>query len=238
MTPHFNCLKCSHSKECFTADLLPQDKLDFNDRVKKKTFVPRGSKIFSEGEPCTDVYKIVEGTVKLTRKNEYLDQECCAIELSGSMLGIDSLGMDGHSCTATASEDTFLCRIPVKELDELSSSNKALRRTTYKLLSDKVKSSKNSVRFYATKIYKGKSHLVVSFVNEMYKQSLQKSKGDSFYMPVRNADIANLLGVSAEKVSRVFKQLKVENVLSKKGRMLVVHDADLLAQIANGCKRL
>lgn len=235
MNSHFNCLKCNHSDSCLTKSMTHAERLEFSDHGKDILFMSKDDVLFKESSSKRSIYRVVQGTVKLSKRGENYLKECVGFIQTGSFIGLENFCDKTNSLTAISTEDSVICRVSIEKLHNYCSNNPTIRRSLYDLMSNEVKESKIKVRSHATKLHKGKSHLIVSAVLSMYENS---KPNKSFRMPIKNCELAEMFGVSIEKVSRVFKSLRTENILLKNGRNLTVLDEIGLQLAANGSIKL
>jgi len=90
----------------------------------------KGTKLFSEGDPLTHVYILLEGIVELNKKKPNVDSEYPIISLEpGSLIGIIAYTTGEPSLTtARASEDISLLKIPEDDVRVLIKQNARFKK--------------------------------------------------------------------------------------------------------------
>nr|WP_306309400.1 Crp/Fnr family transcriptional regulator [Vibrio sp. D431a] len=213
-------------------------KLVFSDYAKQCIVIPQGQSIFSEGKRSKSLYRLIDGSAILTKKIDFVEEQSVSVELEGTLMGLDSIASGKQEMSARALEDCLVCQISLSHLDDLANNDKSVRQASYKLLSKGLMASKSATRSHVTKLNQGRAHLIVDLVYKLYLHKAKPEETSSFTLPIKNNDIAEIIGVSKEKVSRLFRELKRRNILIKKGRHIVVKDERMLSKIAEGAIKI
>lgn len=193
---------------------------------------PRGTELLQQGEPVRDVYFIESGFVK----SVYLDRNGIEIIvglcLSGSMVGAASVIVQQPSPVTVATVNRCqLCRTTAKEFLRLVKTNlqfawylqQEQSREIYRQVFRNVELGCHSARQRLEKL-----------LWEMTSAPTQVTSkhGIKIRFPMKYWEIAELISVTPEHLSRLLKQMQQEGLILRKRDWLTVPDRQKLGSSA------
>lgn len=204
--------------------------------VMYERHVPRGEKIYWEGEECQHIYFLKQGAVKLTKSSDEGKDLVLYYFQSGDLFG--DLKDDVHitnSYTAEAISDCTLGVIQQKDLETLLWQNGDLAIDFMKWLG-------YMQRFLQTKLrdllFFGKNGALASTLIRM-SNTYGVSEGNKvrFTNRLTNSELGDLIGSTRETVNRMLNQLKREEIIDYEGGVITIRDIDRLKAICHceGC---
>lgn len=203
----------------------PQIVLDLF-RSGRRIDVGAGAVLFREGETVGDVYCVDRGNVVVARYAENGARQILAFLFPGDFLGI-TVGAK-HNTGAEALTDVSVWAIPqARLLAELSSKpafGVAFAEMTARILD-------NALDLIFTLGRQQSRARVASFLLKLQRrQERLGESGQLIHLPMTRQDVADVLGLTMETVSRSFSQLRAMGAVAFKGADVEVTDlAKLIA---------
>ena len=103
--------------------------------VSSRTRVRKRDKLYRPGDQLHRALCHSLGTFKTILLAEDGREQITGYHMAGEIVGLDGIGDDRHACQAVALEDSEVCVLPFKRLDELAHDVPPLRRNLYRLIS-------------------------------------------------------------------------------------------------------
>lgn len=213
------CKTCSVGIACGTLDGQP---CEFIDRTWKKNDI-----IYRQGEPASHAWYIKEGTVALRRRawrqpTEHEYGKVRELRFVTNFIGLELLVTDESSDTAIAGSDVTLCGITRAGLDQWVGPKTSPARTALELsLRTQATSLTQRVQREGGAVQRAASWLLHE-TPKLQKVELQRK------------DIADLLNMRAETLSRVLGKLCAAGAIAVGRTYLEVTDVEALQDIAEG----
>lgn len=203
--------------------------LDFNDQKRIKDLVV--SKQFDKGEvifsPDSDdqLTIVARGSMKIYRLGENGKERLLRMAKPGDYDGESSLfGVTNENLFAEALEKTEVCFVRQSDFQDLLKSYPDL---SLKLLTmNAQKSAQTELQTQLLWMEKIEQRLAFYLSNRSYELDQEK-----FDLPMKMKDLANYLGTSPETLSREFKHLEAEEIISRELRRVHILDMDRLEEI-------
>jgi CRP-like cAMP-binding protein len=188
---------------------------------------PAGSILYQEGEKNGSVYVMRAGLVKLIR--ELPDGTCRIVRLMrrGDTFGLEHfLGkVNGH--TAVTVTGANLCRIPISLIKSLYRNNPNLCGQLLERWDDYLRRADNNIAFLSTGTTRKRVVNLIQYLAAAYRQ-----RDVNRVALLSREDMASVLGVRVEGVSRIIAELKRDGVLRPIGKGFYEYDPIALGQLA------
>ncbi len=164
--------------------------------ISKDVYRP-GERLFQQGMPTHDLFILKHGHVKLT--SSLPDGRCQGLRLARpwSVLGIEALGMDSHPFSAEALTDVQVCTFRHRDMLKALESNPEMSLKLVTMLSAELRQAMAQIR-----------NIGVLNASERVAWFLLSTAVDNTCPPVSRSDIAEILGLTMETVSRVLSRLR------------------------------
>jgi len=205
----------AHCEKCHIRYLMLFSELP--DTAFQKTLYPIDHLLYPAGSTIYDIdsqkqytYSIRRGMVKLIHTG--LDGEYRIVRLlgPGSVIGLELLeGARSYHHTAIAITDIDLCRIPVTTIEQLEDEHPALCTRVGKQLQTQLDLADQWIIALSAGSAKQRVAQLVLMLNEFYAD-----KTGSFVLLSRE-DMAAMIGIATETVSRMIAEFKRQNILQK-----------------------
>ena len=173
----------------------------------------RGEFLFREGELCTAVSIVVSGQVKISSMNYFGSEVIFNVLEKGEMFGNNLIFSDDptYKGDVIALKDSVVVLIKKNNLESLLQSNKDFLLTYLNIQSNFGKKLNSTIKM-----------LSFSSAEERFKFYLHENKGEISYHTV--TDLADILHLKRETLSRVLTKLEKENVIKRSPHKIVKLD--------------
>ncbi len=215
------CSACLIRNRAICAD-LDASELDALNKIGHQQQIERGRSLMWEGEDAHLVANVIDGVMKLTSSLEDGREQIVGLVYPSDFIG-RPYGTTSAQ-TVTAITDTKLCVFPRSAFDDFAKSHPRLE---HKLL-DKTLSELDRARQWMLLLgRKSASEKIASFLLEMSERLAEKGCTDiparsSFELPFGRQQVADILGLTIETVSRQFTRLKKQGLIDLPDRRTVV----------------
>ena len=175
----------------------------------RRAVVPAGTVLYSEQEPAEALFIVRWGMVKLSKQSPEKITRIVRLLGAGSAVGLEGLQEGVYWHTATAMQDTGLCRIPFQVIDGLQTRNRQLAERVVHQWEQYLAYADRGLTELSTGPVKTRVRHLVALLAE-----LEARPSGEFALPNIH-DLAAILGASVESVSRAMAELKRAGVLTR-----------------------
>jgi CRP/FNR family nitrogen fixation transcriptional regulator len=176
----------------------------------------RNQEVYAQGEGVGFWYKVVSGTVRITKLRSDGRRHIAEFCFSGDAFGLDSAAERGFS--AEAVEDATIIRYPRAATERLLDDNPAIAR----LLRDVTLKSLSAAQSRLALLGRMTAcERVASFLLELSERHDDEKHVE---LPMCRCDIADYLGLTVETVCRVLSDLKRRGVIGICARSIALLD--------------
>lgn len=225
---HADCGHCGVHKEVLFSSLT-KDELDSILEPIDMYCYPPESILYHEGDQAESVYTLRTGLVKLVRFLPDGTFRIVRLLRKGDAFGLERLIGENYGHTALAITGVSLCRIPVRTLRALNESYPQLHQRLLESWNQHLRRADDTIVQLST----GTIRRRVLFLIQMLAESAGHEKDRRVELLSRE-DMAAMLGVRLESLSRIIAELKRENILRPLGKDAYEFDMTALIQYAKG----
>ena len=191
---------------------------------------PAGIGLFSQGADAQEAYLVDGGLVKLVWVDSYGHEFIVGLRYPGSFIGLAPVILNApHPVSAITMGRSRLVRVPANLLHTLVKNNPEVSAAANELLSREV--CDQAIRMAELGCLSSRQR-----VKKMLRQIVQLSQREihkttreaRFLLPLRQCELASMLAVTPEHLSRILKQLRQEGIIRWQKGWLVVPDVSRL----------
>jgi CRP-like cAMP-binding protein len=186
--------------------------------------VPRhyeaGETVFSEGEPCSGLYIVEKGRLRIFKSSPDGREQVLAIE--GPASSVAELPVfDGGSYPASASavENSEMLFISKEDFQALCLENPKVALKVLRVVSRRLRGLVSMIEQLSFMTVR---HRLAATLLRMAKKGKPKKGGIEFNLMVSNQELASQIGTVRELVSRTLSQLQSEGLIHLNGRAVLV----------------
>lgn len=224
------CQNCGLANICLSRDdksaVLTDDKI-----IRHNHQFERGQHIFRFNDEFKTVYAIRSGSVKTYTSIDTGQEQVTGFHLPGELLGLDSISTNYHTESAVALESCIICEIPYTRLEHLSHGNPALQKALLFSLSEEIQHDHQQLTLVSR--MSAESRLATFLISISMNFKKRGLSATDFNLSMTRTDIANLLGLAVETISRLFSQFQAKGILLVERRHIVIRDINGLVDLAH-----
>lgn len=225
-----NCSTCRWREEGFFCD-LPSGALKTFEGIKYTSSYPTGAVLFTEGQVARGVYLLCKGRVKLSMTSAEGKSIILRIAEAGELIGINgAISGQPYELSAETLEPcqvNFIKREAFQRL--MHDHHEACVNATEQLGSD-YRAACFQIRSLG--LSRTASEKIARFLLEWATRGKETSEGMRVNLPLTHEEIAQIVGVSRETVTRTLTELKHKALITMKGPTVVIRDKSGLEAVA------
>lgn len=209
---------------------LDKDEIEALNNIGRRRQLEPGESLMWEGEDSVLVANVIEGVLKLSTGTEDGREQIVGVVYPSDFIGRPFGATTGHGVTALT--EAKVCVFSRKDFDAFAREHPKLE---HKLLQRTLGELDRTRRWMLLLGRKSASEKLATFLLEMCERlsnatcdDANNPAGHRFVLPFSRQQIADVLGLTIETVSRQFTRLKAEGVIDLPSRREVLI-ADLSA---------
>jgi CRP/FNR family cyclic AMP-dependent transcriptional regulator len=211
---------------------LPATALQAFEDIKFATSYPPGAVLFVEGQLPRGIFVLCKGSVKLSINSPSGRTMIVKLAEPGEVLGLSAI-ISGKPYEVTA-ETTDPCQVTFVKRDDFLRFLKDDVEVCFKVaeqLSEKYHNACKEVRSLG--LSRSAAEKLAKLLLEWSSKDGEASKPEPrLKIGLTHEEIAQMIGTSRETVTRLFAELKKQQILQSKGSTLVIRDRAALRDIA------
>jgi len=226
-----HCQNCSLYDLCLPMGLNSGDLDRLDDVIKRRQSVSKNNFLFRMGENLKSVYAIRSGSFKTYLTNPDGTEQIVGFFLPGELLGMDAISDNEHRCSAKALETSSVCEIPFDHLESLARDIPNLQHQLFRLMSKEIQQDQNAMFLLAQ--MSAETRLASFLLGMSERLNKRGYAANEFNLSMSRGDIANLLGMAVETISRLLSHFQDDSLLEVERKHITILDVAKLRQLAN-----
>jgi CRP-like cAMP-binding protein len=215
---------CLHRCRCF---LAPEPAS--GDEKDGALRYARNETIYARGDKALYIYKVLEGSVRLSRVYADGRRQIVNFHASGDVFGSEFAAV--YSTTAEAINDILVLRCPRLCVHHLAAADPDVNRKRLMMLSRSLDEAERHITMLG---HQSARQRIASFFLSL-DAKIRRDGSYAFDLPIGRQDIADYLGLTIETTCRALSDLKRRRILDTPSRrQIVVRDHAALKAIAEG----
>jgi CRP/FNR family transcriptional regulator, anaerobic regulatory protein len=194
--------------------------------------VLRDEKLYRMNDPFTNLYAIRLGHFKTYQVNVGGEQQITGFHMAGELLGMDAINTDHHHCEAVALEDSEVCEIPFKRLENLFGDMPMLLHRFHRMMSQEIGREQNAMLLLGN--MRAEQRFAAFLVNLSSRYAMRGYSATSYQLRMGREEIGNYLGLTIESISRLLSKFKKQGLVTVHHREIELLDLTTLKKMATG----
>jgi len=228
-----HCQNCSLLQLCLPVGLGTNELERLDNAIQRRNSVEKNKTLFRMSDPLKFIYAIRSGTFKSYLTNPDGTEQIVGFHLPGELLGMDAISDEKHVCTAKALETSSVCEIPFDKLESLAMQIPGLQHQLLKLMSKEIQQDQKQMLLLAQ--MPAETRLANFLLGMSERLSKRGYAANEFNLSMSRGDIANLLGMAVETVSRLLSHFQEENLLKVERKHISILKPDELRKLSSHC---
>jgi CRP/FNR family transcriptional regulator len=175
--------------------------------IKKRTYQPK-EVLFNESSPATSLFLLTSGFVKLTTALPDGRSQVLRLGAVWQFLGIEALMDQQYPYRAEAATEVSVCVILYKDLLRVLAKNSSICLVLIEALNQELQRSNDMIRNLGLM---SSTERIASFLLSMAQE--ESTPDRELPMPLSRKEMAEMLGLTLETVSRVIAKLMRDDVI-------------------------
>ena len=196
------------------------------ERVVPRRYAP-GEMVFGEGEPCTGLYVVERGHIRVFKTSAAGREQVLTIDGPGSSVAEIPVFDGGlYPASGAAVDEATLLFIGKQDFQALCLAHPQVALKVLRVVGARLR---RLVGIIEELSFTTVRHRLVSLLFRLaQREGRQTAEGLEFSLPANNQELASQIGTVRELVSRNLSRLQVEGLVKVEGRTVMVRDLKLL----------
>ncbi|GIX34281.1 MAG: transcriptional activator protein anr [Lysobacteraceae bacterium] len=221
------CSTCAFSAACVAEGYDKAALRSLHCLVEHEGPMPAGTHLFREGDPFQAIAAVRAGTVKTYVVDDEGNEQVLGFFLPGEVIGLSAIHGERYPCNAVALDTVTVCRFSFPMLATLATRMPGLQRHLFRLLSQDI----NKASLLAGD-FSADQRLAAFLVSLSRRLAARGFSATRFVLTMSRGDIASYLRLAPETVSRVFRRMADEGVLTVDRREVQILQPEALEALA------
>ncbi len=226
------CSSCNLRELCLPVDLDGGELQRLDALTSIKRAFRRGEYLYRSGEQFRALYAIRTGFFKTQILHEDGREQVTGFQMPGEIIGLDAICSDAHTCDAVALDDSEICEMPFKRLEELSRELPPLQRHLHKIMSREIVRDQGIMMLLGS--MRAEERLAAFLLNLSQRFSARGYSPNAFHLRMTRQEIGSYLGLKLETVSRTLSQFHEHGLLNVRVREVEIMDMLRLRNFVGG----
>jgi len=198
--------------------------------LAQRTVVRRfsaGESVFAEGEPCTGLYVVESGHIRIFKSSAGGREHVLSIEGPGSSVAeLPVFDGGNYPASVTAIDDATLLFVSKRDFQSLCLTHPQVSLKVLRVVGQRLR---RLVGIIEELSFTTVRHRLAAFLVRLAKTSGERAAdGIHITLPANNQELASQIGTVRELVSRNLSRFQAEGMLKLDGRNVIVTDLEAL----------
>lgn len=223
------CEQCGIYRLCLPMGLNSGDLDQLDDIIKRSRPLKKGEHVYQAGEDFGAIYALRSGSIKSYIINERGEEHVIGFKMPGDLVGLNGINGDKYLNSAVAMETSSVCEIPFTQLEELGKEIPGLSHHLIEIMSKEIQQEHHKVAMCSKMPADARLASVILTLSQRFEE--RGFSASEFHLSMSRNDIANMLGLAVETISRLFTQFQEQGILSVDRKHIKIIDADKLSEL-------
>jgi CRP/FNR family transcriptional regulator len=218
-----DCLLCeAHLQEGLSAEQA----CEIQGLLRRHTIQPHEI-LFRQGESSDWLYVVRAGQLKLTVTGPDGRDQIIRVAVAGQLIGYDAVDDLRHPYTATALTPGRLCGLRHRDMLRVMEQNVEVSRRLVQLLNQELSQAQALIHILGQK---SSAEKIALFLLSLVPEDGAGDPQPELPLPLSRQEMADMLGLTVETVSRLMAELKRERIIeAPRGRIRILDRKGLQA---------
>src|SRR6266542_5976548 len=211
---------------------LAAPEMDFLARHVVPRSYSAGQLIFTEGDPCSGLYVVASGSVRIFKTSPNGREQVLSIDGPGSSVAeLPVFDGGGYPASASAVEDSTLLFVSKDGFQELCLAHPQVALKVLRVVGARLR---RLVGIIEELSFTTVRHRLAAFLVRLAdREGGRPGSGIAITLPDNNQELASQIGTVRELVSRNLSRLQAEGLIEIDGRKLTIRDLDAIKAEVN-----
>jgi len=223
------CQQCGIYKLCFPIGLNVGDIDKLDTIIKRRQPLEKGQYLYQAGEPFRSIYALRSGSLKTYLMSQDGAEHVIGLKMPGDLLGLSAINGKRYINSARALETSSVCEIPYERLEELGQAIPGLQHHMAGMMSREIQEEQEKVAMCSKMPAEARLASVLITLSDRF--ATRGFSANEFNLSMSRSDIANMLGLAVETVSRLFTHFQDDGLVKVERKHVQILDKEKLAAL-------
>jgi CRP/FNR family transcriptional regulator, anaerobic regulatory protein len=225
-----HCATCMMGDVCLPAGMPAHEVSQLDELVKERIKLKKGDCLYRQGESLDAVYGLRLGSIKSQLEEANGQVQITGFFLPGEIVGLDGMIDGEHGSNAVAMEDSEVCVVRLRDIDEISRYVPSLQQQVRRVMSKEI--ARTYQALMALGSMRSEARLAAFLINMSQRLSALGYSSTDFIMRMSREEIGNYLGLTLETVSRLFSRFARDGLIRVNQREIRILDMAALQELS------
>jgi CRP/FNR family transcriptional regulator len=219
---------------CLPAGMPMHEVEQLDSLVKERVRLQKGQILYQQGQVLDALYGLRLGSIKTQLEEASGHVQISGFFLPGEIIGLDGMPENAHASNAVAMEDSEVCVIYLKDVDDIARYVPSLQGQVRRVMSKEIARSHQVL--VALGSMRSEARVASFLLNLSQRLAALGYSSTDFVMRMSREEIGNYLGLTLETVSRLFSRFARDGLIRVSQREVQILDLSALKELAGqGC---
>lgn len=223
------CQQCGIYKLCMPMGLAKNDLDQLDEIIKRRRPLTKGEHLYRAGESFNSIFALRSGSVKTYLNHESGIEHVIGIKLPGDLIGLSGISGNQYSNSAMALETSSVCEIPFAKLESLTMEIPGLQHHIMEMMSREIQEDHEKIAVCSKLPAETRLAVMLLTISDRFAQ--RGYSATEFNLSMSRSDIANMLGLAVETISRLFTHFEEQGLLQADRKHIKLLDLKRLSEI-------
>lgn len=216
------CSQCSLVELCLPKGLTAEELAVFEQAINQKKPLRKSEYLYRVGDEMTSLYTVKTGAFKAIIDSIDGQENIVGFFMPGELMGLDGIASGQYQCDMIALSYAHVCQLSYRDFEQVAEKFPVLRQEILSISSTNMTTAQKMLMFIGKRPVEERLAMFLISISQRFK-----ARGQSeirFQLPMSRHDIANYLGMAPETISRQFKKLQGQELVSIQNRDLSINN--------------
>lgn len=223
------CQQCGIYKLCMPRGLEKSDLEQLDQVIKRRRPIAKGEHLYRGGEEFTAIFALRSGSVKSYLTHESGMEHVTSFKLPGDLLGLSGINGNHYTNSAIALETSSVCDIPFNQLEQLCKEIPSLQHHILEMMSKEIQEEHEKIAVCSKLSAEARLASVLLTLSDRFHH--RGYSATEFNLSMSRSDIANMLGLAVETISRLFTHFQEDGLIEADRKHIKLLDMQRLSAL-------
>ncbi|KAB8049615.1 helix-turn-helix domain-containing protein [Janthinobacterium rivuli] len=224
------CSKCSSRSRCLPSSLNERHVSQLDRMIGKRRSVERNSMLFRIGDPFRSLHIIHCGQFMTFQESARGKQNVLGFHMTGEILGLGAISTGFQDNNALALEDSNVCEIPFRYLEEICAEVPPLQQHFHRILSKEITRQQGIKRMLGAR---AEQRLAIFLLDLSLRYAGRGFSGMQFQLLMSRELIGSYVGLTMESISRLMSEFRKKGWITIDGKDIHICNYGAIKALAN-----
>ncbi len=220
------CSQCGLVELCLPKGLTAEELAVFEQAINQKKPLRKSEYLYRAGDEMTSLYTVKTGAFKANIDSVDGQENIVGFFMPGELMGLDGIASGQYQCDMIALSYAHVCQLSYRDFEQVIEKFPVLRQEILSISSINMTTAQKMLIFISKRPVEERLAMFLISISQRFKaRGLSESR---FQLPMSRQDIANYLGMAPETISRQFKKLQDQGLVSIQNRDLSINNTAAL----------